>query len=163
MLTVFEEGAQRKAAVAEARSWVGTPYVLGGRIKQVGCDCVTFIAEGAIACGMLSREEVETMPIYSHDWWAHAKDDLYLLRLLRHAAKVAEAKTYRTLMPEPANLILTKVNGSRVLNHGAVITQWPFAVHAIVPKVEEIDVTRHPMWAHEEITILDGWALRRTA
>lgn len=33
----------RSAVLEEARAWVGTPYVLGGALKGVGCDCVGLI------------------------------------------------------------------------------------------------------------------------
>lgn len=30
--------------IAEARTWIGTPYHHGGRIRGAGCDCVSFTA-----------------------------------------------------------------------------------------------------------------------
>lgn len=157
------EKIERERAVAEIRSWLETPYIKGGRVKGVGVDCVTLIAEAAIACGMVRREDLGELPVYSHDWWCHKVDDLYLLRLLRHAAKVAEGRTYITTNREPGNLVLAKVQNSRVFNHGGVITDWPKIVHAIMPKVEEVNISTHWMWAQNEIVILDGWAPRRTA
>ena len=35
----------RPEAVAIARSWIRTPYVMGGRIKGAGCDCATLLSE----------------------------------------------------------------------------------------------------------------------
>lgn len=41
----------RAAVVAEARSWVGTPFHWQARVKGVGCDCMGLVAGVAEALG----------------------------------------------------------------------------------------------------------------
>lgn len=51
--------ATRADVVAEARRWIGTPFVHQQRQRGVGCDCVGLVAGVAIALGLLPA-----------DWWA---------------------------------------------------------------------------------------------
>jgi NlpC/P60 family putative phage cell wall peptidase len=44
--------ATRAELVAEALSWVGTPFVHQGAAKGVGCDCVGLIKGVAQSCGL---------------------------------------------------------------------------------------------------------------
>jgi NlpC/P60 family putative phage cell wall peptidase len=51
--------------VAEARSWIGTPYHHQASLKGVGCDCIGLVRgiwRAAIG------PEPEAMPAYSRDW-----------------------------------------------------------------------------------------------
>jgi NlpC/P60 family putative phage cell wall peptidase len=145
----------RECLVTEARSWIGTPYRLGGRVKGAGCDCATFLAEVLIACGLAEREE---LGVYSHDWFHHSGEDRYKLRILRHAVKTMEAVAYRSLAVAPGNLVLTSVAHSKVYNHAGVITAWPRLVHAVAPHVIETDASRDPMWTLRHIVVFDPFA-----
>lgn len=42
----------RAALVAEALTWVGTPYHANQRAKGVGADCIGLVAGVALACGL---------------------------------------------------------------------------------------------------------------
>ena len=83
----------RAAIVREARSWIGTPYRLGGRVKGGGCDCATFIAEVLIACGLAEREN---LGVYSQDWFFHTSNERYLRGLLSLSAETAETVAHRS-------------------------------------------------------------------
>jgi len=141
--------------VAEVRSWIGTPYVLGARVKGAGVDCATLLAETLIACGLADRED---LGVYSHDWFCHAgQTERYALRILRHAAKTMECVAYRSTAIEPGNLVLTRVN-SRIYNHAGIVVAWPRIVHAVSPCVEEADASRHPMWINHQIAVFDPFS-----
>jgi cell wall-associated NlpC family hydrolase len=143
--------SENTAIVQEARSWIGTPYHLGARVKGAGCDCATFLAEVLIACGVAERED---LGVYSHDWFQHAESERYMLRLLRHAEKVLETVAYRSVEAQPGDVVLTKAVGSHVFNHGGlVLEKWPNVVHAVDPCVEEIDASTHPLWAYQQIAV----------
>ena len=146
--------ATREEVVVEARSWVGTPYRLGGRVKGSGADCATLIYMTYLNCGLIPEQEIG---IFSQDWWLHTPDEKYLFRIIRHAAKLAEAQCFPSLKLDAGNIILTKAAGSRVYNHGAIVTEWPMVVHALNPAVEEVNATRHPMWTCQGIAVFDPW------
>lgn len=144
----------RAEAVAIARSWLDTPYVLGGRVKGAGADCATLIAEYAIECGFATRED---LGIYSHDWFHNTSEDRYKFGLIRQARKVIEGHCRGTVDALPGSLIIFKVAGSRVFNHGGIIVRWPRIIHAVDPVVTENDATAHYMTAQTEMLVFDLW------
>jgi hypothetical protein len=48
----------RTEALAIARSYIGTPYVLGGRVKGAGVDCATLLAEYLMEIGATTEAEL---------------------------------------------------------------------------------------------------------
>lgn len=144
----------REWLVLEALSWMGTPYLKNRRLKSVGCDCATFIAEVLITCGLMPRED---LGVYSHDWFQHTEEERYMFRLIRHAAKTMEGVAYPSTRVEPGNIVLSKVVQSRVYNHGGIVTRWPRVVQAVHPVVNEVDVTTDPLWVPHQLAIFDPW------
>jgi cell wall-associated NlpC family hydrolase len=145
----------RPDAVARARAWLGTPYVLGGRVRGAGCDCATLLAEYLIEIGAAERED---LGVYSHDWFCHTKSERYLLGLVRHARQTAELVCRGTVDARPGTLALFRCVGSHVYNHAAIITAWPRGIHAVHPKVAEFDLTSHRLTGHHEMALFDPWA-----
>ena len=45
----------RQQVVAEALSWIGTPYIKNGRVKGVGADCATILFCVYRNCGLVPR------------------------------------------------------------------------------------------------------------
>ena len=145
----------REQAVAIALTWKGTPYVLGGRVKGAGCDCATLLAEYLIEIGAATREE---LGIYSHDWFQHASEDRYKLSTLRHARLTMESICRGTPAAERANVVLFKVAGSRLYNHGAIILKWPRVLHSYDEGVSETDATTHALTGFSEMAIFDPFS-----
>ena len=54
-----------EAIVAEARRWIGTPYVHAASLQGVGCDCLGLVRGVWRA---LYGGEPEALPAYSPDW-----------------------------------------------------------------------------------------------
>lgn len=138
--------------VETARSFVGTPYVLGARVKGAGVDCATLVAECLIAGGFAQRED---LGVYTLDWSNHPEvhGDRYLVSLRKYVTEKMNVVAYRsTTTAAPGDIVLVKV-GSKRWNHSGIVTEWPRIVHAVKPRVEEIDASRHPMWSYHEIAI----------
>ena len=55
----------KEAIVAEATSWLGTPYRHQASLKGVGCDCLGLLRGVWRA---FFDGEPETMPAYTPDW-----------------------------------------------------------------------------------------------
>ena len=49
--------------------------------------------------------------------------------------------------------MLTRLARSKVYNHGAIVTAWPKVIHAIAPRVEEIDASTNPLWAYRAVAV----------
>lgn len=145
----------RDRIVAEAKSWVGTPYHPNAQLKGAGCSCATFMYAVMLECGIVPEEQIGN---YSNDWFLHIREDIYtkrLMRLLRYTAEPETKMTYRNAGILPGSLLLMKAAGSRYNNHGGVVTQWPRLVHGISPAVEEINASTHPMWAFRQVIVFD--------
>lgn len=142
----------RAAIVEEARSWIDTPYKLGANLKGVGIDCATFIYAVMVNAHII---EEETIGIFSHDWFCHVTEEVYLRRVVRHAYKLVEGKTYISLEAKPGCICMIRTANSRVYNHGAIVTKWPMIVHAMPPSVNQVDASRYPHLAHQHVIIFD--------
>jgi cell wall-associated NlpC family hydrolase len=146
----------RQAVVQEAREFLGTKYVLGGRVKGAGVDCFTLISEVLIRTGNASPDDVL---VYSQDWFMHAKREEYMLRLMRNTVLLAEAVAHRRVdAAQPGDIVLVRTIKSRVFSHGGIVTVWPRVIHAMAPAVEEIDAATHPLWSAQRIRIYHPWA-----
>ena len=154
-----EETESRARVVLEARSWVGTPYVLGGRIKGVGCDCVTLIAEVMINAGVWPAATVNNafakFGNYSGDWFCNTTAQRYLLAIMRFSKHMANTRCFASNKVEAGNIVLTKCAQSKNWNHGGIVVQWPRVVHAYSERVSEVNVSVHHMWTGNEIAVLN--------
>jgi cell wall-associated NlpC family hydrolase len=143
---------RRAALVAEARSWIGTPYHFGAMLKGIGCDCGTLLLGVLQACGYARGEKIER---FTQDWFCHTSEERYAKRLMRNATLVVQAISYATLEARPGDLVLThhqKIETIR-FNHGGIVTEWPKVIHAVDPHVEEIDASKHWMWNFREVAV----------
>jgi len=150
----------REHVVMEARSWQGTPYHLGGRVKRAGVDCGTYLMEVLIACSLVTRAEFEDLGFYGHDWFCHETSDprRYLRMMMRHAELVMEGVAYVSTRTEPGNLVLSKVVDSKHYNHGGIVTEWPRVMHCVAETgVGEVDATTDPLWCPQKVAIFDPW------
>jgi cell wall-associated NlpC family hydrolase len=147
----------REQVVAEALSWLDTPYhPTGAMVKGAGCDCGSILYAVWHACGLIPAEEIG---LFSPDWFANTSEEVYMQRVLRHAYKIAEGISYATLDAAPGNIALTRHDpGSRVrFNHGGLIVKWPTVIHAVDPKVTLTKATTDRMWCYREVIIFDPW------
>ena len=149
------EAEFRQRIVDEAKSWIGTPYRLGSCLKGVGVDCAQFVAAVYKAAGIMPAED--KVEIFTHDWFLHTVEERYLLRVVKYARKMMETQVYQTTQASPGNLVLTKAAASRVYNHAGIVVAWPKIIHAVDPKVELISACVSPLWAFQQIVILDPW------
>lgn len=118
MLTPEQIAAERARLVAEAESWIGTPYHTGGRLKGVGVDCLTFVVCAFESAGLIDHIDI---PHYPPDWHLHRDDERYLEGVLKFADEVARP-------PVPGDLVMWRI--ARGFAHGAIVVDWPCIVHA---------------------------------
>lgn len=89
----------RLRIVAEARSWIGTPYLHQGSWKGAGTDCLGLVrGVWRAVVGM----EPEAVPPYSDDWAEPARDEAlfqaserWLVRKDRESAEVGDVLLFR--------------------------------------------------------------------
>jgi NlpC/P60 family putative phage cell wall peptidase len=69
--------------IAEARAWIGTPYVHQMAAKQAGCDCLGLVR--GVWRAVIGTEP-ERPPAYSRDWSEPQGDERLWAAALRHLA-----------------------------------------------------------------------------
>jgi NlpC/P60 family putative phage cell wall peptidase len=109
----------RCAVIASAEAWLGTPYHHAARLKGVGCDCLTLLAEVYHAAGIIPLIE---LPYYPPDWHLHRGVERYMDGLRDHAHEIVGAQ------PAPGDVALFRFG--RCFSHGAIVTEWPLLIHA---------------------------------
>lgn len=154
----------RRAAVAIARSWLRTPYVLGGRVKGAGCDCATLLAEYLIEIGATTEaalieigfyREGGTSHRFSSDWFCHSSTEHYLRGLMHFGKLVAETICRQGAQAQPGDLVLFRVVNSKRYNHGAIVTVWPNGIAAVGEGVREVNLTGHSLTAYRQMDVFD--------
>ena len=116
------ETAQRAAVVAEARSWIGTPYHNCADIKGVGVDCGMLLVRVFVDTALVAPFDPRPYPTDRH---LHRGEERYLGFLSELCAPV-EA-------PLAGDIMVLRYG--RCYSHGGVVTRTdPLAiVHAFHP------------------------------
>jgi NlpC/P60 family putative phage cell wall peptidase len=110
--------------VAEARSWIGTPYVHQASCKAAGADCLGLLRGVWRA---LHGPEPERVPAYTADWSEPARDEV----LLRSACRWLVRKPIEA--SAPGDVLLFRMRDGSVAKHlGIAGAQAPEAsfIHA---------------------------------
>lgn len=107
--------------VAEARSWIGTPYRHQASLRGVGCDCLGLVRGVWRA---LYGEEPERAPPYSRDWAEASLRETLAEAGARHLIPVA-----REAM-QAGDVVLFRWRSGFVAKHAAILTAETSMVHA---------------------------------
>lgn len=110
----------REMVVAEAKTWLGTPYHDRGRIRGVGVDCAMLPAEVYEAVGIIPHLE----PDYSPQWFLHRDSELYLEWVRPHAREIPRERV------GPGDFVIWKFG--RTYSHGAIVVAPPVIIHAVL-------------------------------
>jgi NlpC/P60 family putative phage cell wall peptidase len=113
---------RRGAVVAEAESWLRTPYHHMARVKGAGADCLTLFAEVYEKAGVIPHVEV---PFYPPDWNLHRDAERYLEGIMRYAREIPYCPD---ISPAPGDVAIFKFG--RCFAHGAIVVSWPRLIHA---------------------------------
>jgi cell wall-associated NlpC family hydrolase len=112
---------QRAAVVAEAMTWLRTPWMHRGRLKGVGVDCAQFVVKVYANSGVI--EDFDTGE-YPRDWHIHKDEERFLSFVPAFAREIGEGEV------GPGDLVLCRIG--RVYSHGVIVTAWPQGIHAAV-------------------------------
>ena len=143
------EAEERAAVVAETRSWIGTPYVPGADVKGAGVDCGMLLIKVFQATGHMDPT-FDPRP-YPMQWHFHQVAEKYLGYIEIFSHPLPEG-----VDPSPGDIVLFKFG--KCFSHGAIVTEWPHAIHAMRPlKVGTINVLNTPKMARLERRLFTVW------
>lgn len=128
------EAEQRAAVIAEARSWISTPYHHAADIKGAGVDCGMLLVRVYVDTGIV--QPFDPRP-YPPDWNMHRSEERYLHEILTRTRELKDDETCG-----PGDVIVW-LHG-RTFSHGGIVTDWPRIIHAyhMSQVVEECDLDR---------------------
>ena len=121
---------QREAVVAEAMTWIGTPYRGWSCVKGAGVDCGQLIYGVYHNCDL-----IPTMTDLPKDYplfiGLHRASTEYVDLVLRYFREIPETEVL------PGDLVVWRLTGSKSYCHGAIIKSWPdYFIHAYGDKVK---------------------------
>ena len=132
-MTILESG-QRQAVLAEAESWIGTPFHHQGRVKgpQGGVDCAMLLLEVFQRAGVIRNTDLGTenrkpktenrLLNYSQQWHLHRGEERYLQMIQTLGGR--EINT----TPLHGDIAVWKIG--RAYSHAAIVILWPCIIHA---------------------------------
>ncbi|MDI3260372.1 MAG: hypothetical protein QJR02_11815 [Sinobacteraceae bacterium] len=115
----MSSSTEREAILAEARSWIGTPWHHRQRVKGAGVDCINFIIGVFHAVGLAPDIDPGEYPA---DWHLHRDDERILNGLARYAHRVDS--------PRPGDIAAYRFG--RCVSHAAIVEDEHYIIHAYV-------------------------------
>jgi NlpC/P60 family putative phage cell wall peptidase len=115
------DDCKRAEIVAEARTWLRTPYHHLARVKGAGVDCVQLIIAVYAKCGVIEDFEPE---FYRPDWHLHRSEEKYLAGVKQRAHQITVEEAL------PGDFALFRFG--HCASHGAIVTEWPRVIHALM-------------------------------
>jgi len=112
------------AFVAEARRWIGTPYVHQASVRGAGCDCLGLIRG---LWRMRYGAEPQAIPAYTSDWSEPQGDESLWMAAQAHFDNVS-GRSYA-----PGQVLLFRMRDGAVAKHlgfVAVSDPHPSFIHA---------------------------------
>lgn len=124
----------RAAVVAEAISWLGTPWHHGAAVRGAGIDCARLLKAVYVGAGVVTDFPLDSYPA---DWMLHRDEE----RFLGIVAQYCE----RIFAPLPGDLALWRY--FRCYSHGGIVIEWPRVIHAHRPERAVVwgDGTQRPL------------------
>jgi NlpC/P60 family putative phage cell wall peptidase len=111
----------RQDIIAEARSWIGTPYRHQASLKGVGCDCLGLVRGVWRA---LVGPEPERAPPYAADWAEATGSETLAEAAARHLIAVPLDQF------APGDVVLLRWRANLPAKHAAIVTSRDTMVHA---------------------------------
>lgn len=139
--------------IAEARTWIRTPFLWEACIRGVGVDCGRFLAASFNGAGV-KKIDIDAFPRFPASWFLHKMEweaSPFLDQLTRFAVE------YDPLLkrPEPADLVVCKLG--RDWAHSALVISWPHVIACLngFCVTEYRNIYAASQFGHREMKFLD--------
>lgn len=160
-ITPQAEAAQRASVIAEAKTWIGTPYRQLGDSKGASIDCSMLLVRCLVDAGIF--EPFDPRP-YPPNWHLHKKEEKYIAWM--------DTIAVETQQPKAGDIVLFKY-GQCFSHSGLMITptrvvhayvHWGFAAESEITEVELFNRHENGKPIPREKKFYDVWAkLKGTA
>ncbi len=137
----------RAQVVAEALTWLRTPYHHRGTIKGVGVDCAQFPMRVYATCGLIEPFDTGDYP---PDWHLHRSEERYLAAVSSRARQVDPSDV------GPGDFVVFRLG--RCYAHGAIVVDWPRVIHAVVDACVMLDEATSAQLFERRIKAFTLWS-----
>lgn len=140
--------ARRAAVVAEALTWLGTPYHHHARVRgrDGGVDCAQF----PIAVYTASAEIPDQAPTYASQWHLHRSEELYLAQVERFATEVERDDV------GPGDFVIWR--WGRTFSHGGIMLDGRTVIHSYIGVgVSTDDIDQHSELSRRDRRFFTLW------
>lgn len=114
--------SHREAIIAEALSWIGTPYHHQASLKGVGADCLGVVRG---VWRSVHGYDAEMPPAYSRDWAEAAGEETLLAAAGRHMRPIGIDQR------QPGDVLIFRFRATVPAKHAGILTGPDTFVHAI--------------------------------
>lgn len=111
----------RSEIVAEARSWIGTPYHHQASVKGVGCDCLGLVRGVWRA---VYGAEPEPVPGYTSDWGEISGEETMISAARRHLSEISVGEAL------PGDVLVFRIRRGRMAKHAGLLSAPGRFIHA---------------------------------
>lgn len=111
----------RQALLAEARTWIGTPYQHQASAKGAGCDCLGLVRGVWRA---FYGAEPEVAPPYTPDWAERSGEETLLLAARRYLSEIELSAA------APGDVLLFRMDARSPAKHAAIVDENNGLIHA---------------------------------
>jgi cell wall-associated NlpC family hydrolase len=109
--------AERAAVIAEARTWLRTPFCHDTQLKGFGVDCAQLLIAVYAGVGLIERFRPD---YYSENWFLHRDAEVLQDTVARFCQPTED--------PRPGDIALFRFGRSRA--HAAIVVDFPRIIHA---------------------------------
>jgi cell wall-associated NlpC family hydrolase len=146
-MTLSAVADQRIAVIAEAKTWLRTPFHFSACVKGAGVACGPLLIAVYRSVGIAIDPNVGHFP---PDWHMHTTEERYLDIVKSYAHPVEK--------PEPGDIVMFRLFKNRPCCHGGIVIEWPLIIHAADRRsVEYLDVSQGAL-AKRVACFLSPWA-----
>jgi len=129
--------ASREDIVAEAKTWLGTPFHHCADVKGAGVDCAMLLVR--VYCDLGIAPMFDPRP-YKPQWHMHSSEARYLGWLQKYAREISADQV------QPGDVAL--FNFGKHAAHGAIIIDEHSMLHAYLPAGAVIMTSRDEIAGH---------------
>jgi len=153
----MNENEQRAAFVAEAQSWLGTPFRDQGDVrgKNGAVDCAMLLVRCAVDTGLVPP--LDPRP-YPPQWHLHRDEERFLAIVSGFGREVQRA-------PLPGDVIVWRVgrcfaHGGIVIENNQVIHAYYKTKHVALSALNEVELAFLPGGRPRPFKLFDLWAYK---
>ena len=139
----------RSRILAEAESWLGTPYHHLADVKGRGVDCAMLLVRVFVDAGAVEAFDPRKPEPYTPDWFLHRSEEKFKGWVEQFGDKLPDGQA-----PAPADVVLFKIG--RCASHGGIVIGPDLMIHAdqLAGRVGRSEISR---WSDR---IVGYWSVR---